>query len=33
MGEIDKKAAKKPAKATKEFTVEERAAMKERVRE
>ena len=33
MGEVGKKATKKPAKATKGFTDEERAAMKERVQE
>ncbi len=33
MGEVDKKATKKPAKAIKGFTDEERAAMRERVQE
>ena len=33
MGEVDKKVTKKPAKATKGFTDEERAAMKERAQE
>jgi uncharacterized protein YdhG (YjbR/CyaY superfamily) len=33
MGEVDKTATQKPAKATKGFTDEERAAMKERAKE
>jgi uncharacterized protein YdhG (YjbR/CyaY superfamily) len=33
MGEVDKKATKKPAKASEGFTDEERAAIKQRVRE
>ncbi len=33
MGEVDKKATKKPAKAIKGFTDEERAAMRERAQE
>jgi uncharacterized protein YdhG (YjbR/CyaY superfamily) len=33
MGTVDEKATKKPAKASKGFTDEERAAMRERVRE